>query len=81
MYSTLTKPVLQVSDSSDSELLSTWRQCQERELGILSTPPPRNALEEMILQTKQGKLWHFPVNNEQGIKVIFYSCPQEAPTS
>ena len=26
----------------------------------------RNALEEMILHTKQGKLWHFPVDNEQG---------------
>lgn len=56
-----------VTDSSDSGLLGTWRRCQERELGILSTPPPRNALEEMILQTKQGKLWHFPVDNEQGI--------------
>ena len=55
-----------VEESSDSDLLVTWRKCQERELGILSTPPPRNALEEMILQTKQGKLWHFPVNNEQG---------------
>ena len=60
-----------VAESSDSELLGTWRHCQERELGILSTPPPRNALEEMILQTKQGKLWHFPVNNEQGIKSSF----------
>jgi len=59
-----TGPVL---TSSDSELLSTWRRCQDRELGILSTPPPRNALEEMILQTKQGKLWTFPVNNEQGL--------------
>jgi len=56
-----------VETSSDSELLSTWRRCQERELGILSTPPPRNALEEMILQTKQGKLWTFPINNEQGL--------------
>ena len=55
-----------VTASSDSEMLRTWRRCQERELGILSTPPPRNALEEMILQTKQGKLWQFPVNNEQG---------------
>ena len=26
----------------------------------------RNALEEMILWTKQGKLWQFPVDNEQG---------------
>merc|ERR1712137_290804 len=56
-----------VTDSSDSGLLGTWRRCQERELGILSTPPPRNALEEMIMQTKQGKLWHFPVDNEQGL--------------
>lgn len=56
-----------VAESSDAELLGMWRHCQERELGILSTPPPRNALEEMILQTKQGKLWHFPVNNEQGL--------------
>ncbi len=36
-----------------------------RELRLLSTPAPRNALEEMILWTEQGKLWHFPVDNEQ----------------
>jgi len=53
--------------SSDKDLVKTWRFCQERELRVLSTPSPRNALEEMILQTKQGKLWHFPVNNEQGL--------------
>ena len=47
-------------------LLTKWRACQERELLLLSTPPPRNAIEEMIVQTNQGKLWHFPVNNEQG---------------
>ena len=60
-----------MTSSSDEALLGTWRACEKRELGLLSTPPPRNALEEMILQTKQGKLWHFPVNNEQG-KLIFY---------
>ena len=54
------------TSESDSEVLKTWRACREREYEILSTPPPRNALEEMILQTKQGKLWHFPINNEQG---------------
>ena len=48
-------------------LLRTWRECKERQLRILSTPSPRNALEEKILWTKQGKLWHFPVDNEQGL--------------
>ena len=55
-----------MSQSADSDMISTWRACNKRELEVLSTPPPRNALEEMILQTKQGKLWQFPIDNEQG---------------
>lgn len=27
---------------------------------------PRNGLEEMILWTKEGKLWQYPINNEDG---------------
>jgi len=56
-----------ILESSDAHMLKTWRLCQKRELEILSTPSPRNALEEMVLLTKQGKLWHFPVDNEQGL--------------
>jgi len=56
-----------IEQSSDRDMLKTWRACQERELRILSTPSPRNALEEMVLLTKKGKLWHFPVDNEQGL--------------
>jgi len=56
-----------IEHSSDSGMLMTWRACQERELRILSTPSPRNALEEMVLLTKKGKLWNFPVDNEQGL--------------
>jgi len=56
-----------IEESSDKDLLKTWRACEQRELRILSTPSPRNALEEMVLLTKQGKLWHFPVDNEQGL--------------
>ena len=55
-----------MSTSADSHLLQKWRACNQRELDILSTPPPRNALEEMIVQTRQGKLWQFPIDNEQG---------------
>ena len=58
-----------MEQSADQDHLKTWRACQQRELRILSTPSPRNALEEMILQTKQGKLWHFPVDNEQGMYI------------
>ena len=50
----------------EAEMIKTWKACRDRELDILSRPPPRNALDEMILQTKQGKLWHFPISNEQG---------------
>jgi len=56
-----------VAEKSDKELVQMWKSCAERELRILSTPSPRNALEEMILWTKQGKLWQFPVDNEQGL--------------
>eukprot|EP00090_Calanus_glacialis_P040165 TRINITY_DN7000_c0_g1_i1.p1 TRINITY_DN7000_c0_g1~~TRINITY_DN7000_c0_g1_i1.p1 ORF type:complete len:372 (+),score=110.45 TRINITY_DN7000_c0_g1_i1:47-1162(+) len=56
-----------MEESSDQNMLVTWRACQQRELRILSTPSPRNALEEMVLLTKQGKLWNFPVDNEQGL--------------
>ena len=41
-----------------------------RELSLLSTKPPRNALEEFILWTEQGKLWKFPIDNEQ-VSVLF----------
>jgi len=49
------------------QMLQTWRKCSERELSLLSTKPPRNALEEFILWTEQGKLWKFPIDNEQGL--------------
>lgn len=54
-------------EEEDQQQLKMWRNCHERQLRILSTPSPRNALEEMILWTEQGKLWHFPVDNEQGL--------------
>lgn len=37
---------------------------------------PRNGLEEMIQWTKEGKLWQYPINNEDGdcytvLRVLF----------
>ena len=28
--------------------------------------PARNGFEEMIYWTKKGRVWNFPINNEQG---------------
>jgi len=52
----------------DTRLLQTWKKCAERELRILSTPAPRNRLEEFIELTEQGKLWRFPIDNEQDME-------------
>lgn len=45
--------------------LETWGALHRREL--LVNPPPKNAYEEMVLWTEQGKLWHYPIDNEAGL--------------
>jgi len=54
------------SPQADTPTLSTWDRIHEKELKLLATHPPGNGFEEMILWTEQGKLWHFPIDNEQG---------------
>jgi hypothetical protein len=46
--------------------LKTWDALAQKELKSAVTHPPANGFEEMILWTEQGKLWKYPVNNEQG---------------
>lgn len=45
--------------------LETWGALQRREL--LVNPPPKNAYEEMVVWTEQGKLWRYPIDNEAGL--------------
>ncbi|KAI1287005.1 28S ribosomal protein S31, mitochondrial [Halotydeus destructor] len=47
--------------------LTTWDKLKQEELKLLVTHPPTNAYEEMIRWTDQGKLWHYPISNEQGL--------------
>ncbi|CAN7988948.1 unnamed protein product [Ixodes hexagonus] len=54
--------------ATDAPRLETWEKLKQRELRLLATPPPKNAYEEMILWTEQGKLWTFPINNEAGLE-------------
>lgn len=51
--------------------LKTWAALEQRELKALTTHPPANIFQELILWTEQGKLWKFPIDNEQG---FYYTC-------
>lgn len=53
-------------DSRTVSKLTTWEMLYQRELELLATQPPSNGFQQMILWTKQGKVWQFPIDNEQG---------------
>ncbi|XP_070150055.1 small ribosomal subunit protein mS31 [Polyergus mexicanus] len=48
--------------------LKTWAALEQREFKALMTYPPANIFQELILWTEQGKLWKFPIDNEQGME-------------
>jgi len=48
--------------------LDTWDKLEKHNLQLLVTHPPENGFEEMILWTKENKLWKFPIDNEQGLE-------------
>lgn len=50
--------------------LKTWATLEQRELKALTTYSPANIFQELILWTEQGKLWKFPINNEQGFYTL-----------
>lgn len=56
----------QLAESTD--ILQTWSKLQERELQLAVTHPPSNYFQKMALWTDQGKLWRFPIDNEQGLE-------------
>ncbi|CAG9796363.1 unnamed protein product [Diatraea saccharalis] len=48
--------------------LDTWESLKERELTLATSQPPANYFQKMILWTEQGKVWKFPIDNEQGLE-------------
>lgn len=55
-------------EKSTEPVLKTWNFLEERELRLAVTHPPENYFQEMILWTQQGKVWKFPIDNEQGLE-------------
>ncbi|CAG02887.1 unnamed protein product, partial [Tetraodon nigroviridis] len=55
---------------------SLWDIEFANQLSMSINHQPRNGLEEMIQWTKEGKLWQYPINNEDGLEeeasVSFY---------
>lgn len=39
----------------------------DEELKLAQIIPPINGFDEMIMLTKENKLWKFPIDNEQGL--------------
>ncbi|XP_023015411.2 small ribosomal subunit protein mS31 [Leptinotarsa decemlineata] len=72
----------------------TWQAMYERDLKLCVTHPPSNYFQQMISWTEQGKLWNFPIDNEQGLdeeKKVYFAkhifleehlepwCPSRGP--
>lgn len=45
-----------------------WDVDYANQLSLLTDQMPQNGIEEMIQWTKQGKLWQYPINNEDGLE-------------
>nr|CAG4642463.1 EOG090X04UC [Evadne anonyx] len=58
---------VQFEESETTNQMKTWKKLCNRELQLSITNPPVNGFQQMIHLTQQGKLWQFPINNEQGM--------------
>lgn len=46
--------------------LKTWSKLEKHELRLRMSMAPRNYFEKMAYWTEEGKIWNFPIDNEQG---------------
>lgn len=54
-------------ENTNRPKLSTWDRLHKNSLKTAVTHPPINIYEQMVIWTEQGKLWKFPIDNEQGM--------------
>lgn len=46
--------------------LNTWGKLKRHEFRLNMLYAPRNYFEKMAYWTEEGKIWKFPIDNEQG---------------
>lgn len=51
-----------------------WDTWEREQLQFLTSKYPTNAFQEMIQWSKEGKLWKFPIDNEQGMSRKIRLC-------
>lgn len=56
---------------SKGDPLKTWAKLEKHELRLRMSMAPRNYFEKMAYWTEEGKIWHFPIDNEQGMRNAF----------
>ncbi|XP_059051129.1 small ribosomal subunit protein mS31 [Achroia grisella] len=60
--------IFKAKDTNFGTKLDVWDSLKQRELTLATTQPPANYFQKMALWTEQGKVWKFPINNEQGLE-------------
>lgn len=50
----------------DEMPLPTWHAMESREMRLATMTVPQNVFQELIEWTNEGKIWRFPIDNEQG---------------
>lgn len=48
--------------------LPVWSSFEQNDLNNSNIKLPMNGFDQMINLTEQGKLWRYPINNEQGLE-------------
>lgn len=59
-----------LKENDDS--LTTWSKLEKHEVRLHMSYAPRNYFEKMAYWTEQGKVWHFPIDNEQGMHLAAF---------
>lgn len=51
---------------TETDVVTLWDKEERKRLRELSHSTINHGFEEMIKWTEEGKLWHYPIDNEQG---------------
>lgn len=54
-------------DELKVQRLNTWDKFAQYDIKNATIRLPQNGFEEMIMLTEEGRLWHYPIDNEQGM--------------
>ena len=57
-----------MKEATDAPKMYIWERLLNDELQYIIAQPPKNAFEEMIQLTEEGKLWKFPISVKNSIK-------------